>query len=178
MAFRREGASILVIGPAGFLGFLLWDLLNIIVINLGLSGNNAILIAMGSGLCFPAPGKKGFYLGAGAAVALRIVLTFIIWKVLGIPFVKLAADAPALDRGQTLRPGVSGREKKRSATLLQAVWIMLVADLTMSLDNVIAIAGASHGNFLLLVLGPWVLPFLSLSLPAACSQCSWTAIRS
>ncbi len=146
----------MVIGPAGliFTWTFLWDLLNIIVINLVLSGDNAVLIAMAIRWLPPHLRKKGFILGAGAAVVLRIVLTLTISKVLGIPFVKLASGIVLLWIAVKLFvQGFPSGEQKEVATLLHAVWIMLIADLTMSLDNVIAVAGASNGNFPLLFIG-------------------------
>jgi YjbE family integral membrane protein len=146
----------LVLGLPGFIftWTFLWDLLDIIIINLILSGDNAVLIAMAIRWLPPHLRKKGFILGAGAAVVLRIVLTLTISKVLGIHFVKLAGGIVLLWIAVKLFvQGFPGGEEKEAATLLQAVWIMLIADLTMSLDNVIAVAGASHGNFPLLVLG-------------------------
>jgi YjbE family integral membrane protein len=98
--------------------------------------------------------KKGFVFGAGAAVALRIVLTFIIAQVLAIPCIKLAGGVVLLWIAVKLFvQGFPGGEEKEAATLLQAIRIMLIADLTMSLDNVIAVAGVSQGNILLLFLG-------------------------
>ncbi len=148
------------LGPAGFAGTLLWDLLNIIIINLVLSGDNAVLIAMAVRSLPPHLREKGFYVGAGAAVALRIVLTFIISEVLGIPFVRLAGGSVLLWVAVKLFViGFPGGEQKQAATLFQAVKIMLIADLTMSLDNVIAVAAVSQGNLFLLIFG------LGLSIP-------------
>jgi YjbE family integral membrane protein len=143
-------------GPLGFIfaWTFLWDLLNIIIINLILSGDNAILIAMALRWLPPDLRKKGFVFGAGAAVALRIVLTFIIAQVLAIPCIKLAGGIVLLWVAVKLFvQGFPGSEEKEAATLLQAIRLMLIADLTMSLDNVIAVAGVSHGNILLLALG-------------------------
>jgi YjbE family integral membrane protein len=132
----------------------LWDLLNIIILNLILSGDNAILLAMAIRWLPPDLRKKGFVFGAGAAVALRIVLTFIIAQVLAIPCIKLAGGVVLLWIAVKLFvQGFPGGEEKEAATLLQAIRIMLIADLTMSLDNVIAVAGVSQGNILLLFLG-------------------------
>ncbi len=144
------------VGPLGFIfaWTFLWDLLNIITINLILSGDNAILIAMALRWLPPDLRKKGFIFGAAAAVALRIVLTFIIAEVLAIPCIKLAGGIVLLWVAVRLFvQGFPGGEEKEAATLLQAVRIMLIADLTMSLDNVLAVAGVSHGNMLLLLLG-------------------------
>ena len=144
------------VGPLGFIfaWTFLWDLLNIIIINLVLSGDNAILIAMALRWLPPDLRKKGFLYGAGAAVALRIILTFIIAQVLAVPCIKLAGGIVLLWVAVKLFvQGFPGGEEKEAATVLQAVRIMLIADLTMSLDNVIAVAGVSHGSILLLALG-------------------------
>ena len=144
------------VGPVRFIfaWTFLWDLLNIIIINLILSGDNAILLAMAIRWLPPDLRKKGFVFGAGAAVALRIVLTFIIAQVLAIPCIKLAGGVVLLRIAVKLFvQGFPGGEEKEAATLLQAIRIMLIADLTMSLDNVIAVAGVSQGNILLLFLG-------------------------
>ena len=163
MKFRNrftKGAFILDPGLAGFAGAFLWDLLNIIIINLILSGDNAVLIAMAVRSLPPHLRGKGFIIGAGAAVALRIVLTFIVAEVLGIPWVKLAGGVALLWIAVKLFvQGFPGGEEKEAATLFHAIKIMVIADLTMSLDNVIAVAGASHGNFFLMLLG------LGLSIP-------------
>ncbi len=150
--------------PLGFIftWTFLSDLFSIIIINLILSGDNAVVIAMAVRWLPPGLRKKGFIFGAGAAVALRIVLTFVIAEVLAIPFVKLAGGAALLWIAVRLFvQGFPGGEGKEAATLSQAIRIMLIADLTMSLDNVIAVAGASHGNFLLLFLGLGIsIPFI------------------
>ncbi len=163
MKFRNrfaKGAFILDPGLAGFAGTLLWDLLNIIIINLILSGDNAVLIAMAVRSLPPHLRGKGFMIGAAAAVALRIVLTFIVAEVLGIPWVKLAGGIALLWIAVKLFvQGFPGGEEKEATTLFHAIKIMVIADLTMSLDNVIAVAGASHGNFFLMLLG------LGLSIP-------------
>jgi YjbE family integral membrane protein len=157
-----KGALILDVGLLGFIftWTFLWDLLNIIIINLILSGDNAVVIAMAIRWLPPRLRKKAFVFGAGAAVALRIFLTFIIAEVLVIPCIKLAGGVVLLWVAVKLFvQGFPGSEEKESATLLQAIRIMLIADLTMSLDNVIAVAGVSQGNILLLLLG------LGMSIP-------------
>ena len=138
----------------------LWDLFNIIIINLILSGDNAVLIAMALRWLPSHLRKKGFVYGAGAAVGLRIILTLTVSEILWIPCVKLAGGVVLLWVAVKLFvQGFPGTEEKEAATLFQAIKIMLIADLTMSLDNVIAVAGVSKGNFLLLLLG------LGLSIP-------------
>jgi YjbE family integral membrane protein len=123
-------------------------------IDLVLSGDNALMIAMAIRGLPPEVRKKGFILGIAAAVAGRIVLTFAVAGVLEVPFVKLAGGAALLWIAVKLFVhGFAGEKGKEATTLFQAVWIMLAADVTMSLDNVLAIAGASHGNLLLLSIG-------------------------
>jgi YjbE family integral membrane protein len=153
------------LGSAGYIhpaGAFLWVLINIIIINLVLSGDNAVLIAMAIRTLPPRLRGKGFIIGAGAAVALRIVLTFIIAEVLGIPCLRLAGGIALLWVASRLFVmGFPTDGEEEAATLFQAVKIMLIADLTMSLDNVIAVAGVSHGNFVLLVVGLGVsIPFV------------------
>ena len=151
------------LGLGGYLpatGTFLWGLLNIIIINLVLSGDNAVLIAMAVRTLPPSLRGKGFIFGAGAAVVLRIVLTFIIAEILRISCLKLAAGITLLwVAARLFVMGFPRAGEKEAATLFQAIKIMLIADLTMSLDNVIAIAGVSHGSLLLLLFG------LGLSIP-------------
>lgn len=150
------GTAWFTVSPGAFL----MVLLHIVIINLVLSGDNAVLIAMAVRSLPPEQRNKGFLLGAGAAVVLRVVLTLIIAELLAIPFFKLAGGIALLWVGARLFVmGFPTGGEKHAATLLQAVWLMLVADLTMSFDNVIAIAGASEGNLLLLIIG------LGLSIP-------------
>ncbi len=147
--------------PVGYpVGAFLWVLLNIIIINLVLSGDNAVLIAMAIRSLPPNLREKGFVFGAAAAVVLRIVLTLSIAEVLLIPYVKLTSGIVLLWVAARLFVlGFPSGEEKEAATLFQAIKIMLIANLTMSIDNVIAVAGVSNGNFLLLLLG------LGLSIP-------------
>ncbi|MGC9196223.1 MAG: TerC family protein [Syntrophobacteraceae bacterium] len=150
------------LGPPGFLftWSFYWDLLTIMAIDLVLSGDNAVMIAMAIRGLPPQVRKKGFFLGMAAAVAGRIVLIIAVAKVLEVPFVKLAGGATLLWIAVKLFVhGFPGEKEREATTLSQAVWIMLAADVTMSLDNVLAIAGASHGNLLLLAVG------IGLSIP-------------
>lgn len=142
--------------PPGFL--FTWtfygDVLTLMAIDLVLSGDNAVVIAMAIRGLPPQVRKKGFILGIAAAVVGRIVLTFAVAKVLQIPFVKLTGGAALLWIAVKLFVhGFPGEKEKEATTLLQAIWIMAAADVTMSLDNVLAVAGASHGNLLLLTIG-------------------------
>jgi YjbE family integral membrane protein len=102
----------------------------------------------------------GIVLGAGAAVVLRVVLTFFVAQLLGIQFIKLTGGLLiAWIAVKLFVEGAPEQADKEAKTLLQAMWLIVVADITMSLDNVLAVAGASHGNLFLLIFG------LALSIP-------------
>jgi len=140
-------------------GFFL-RLLNIVVIDLILAGDNAVVIAMAVRSLPRRQRQWGIILGAGAAVVLRVALTFFVAQLLGIPFLKLAGGALiAWIAVKLFVEGTPEQADKEAKNLLQAMWLIVVADITMSLDNVLAVAGASHGNLFLLIFG------LALSIP-------------
>ncbi|HET9414291.1 MAG TPA: TerC family protein [Pseudolabrys sp.] len=119
----------------------------IIWINVLLSGDNAVVIALA---CRSLPPKQRFWgilLGAGAAVLLRIFFTVVIAQIMGIAFLKLVGGllllwiavklvVPSEEHGED--------SVKAGDTLMRAVWLVTVADIVMSLDNVIAIAAAAE----------------------------------
>ncbi|HNZ58430.1 MAG TPA: TerC family protein [Syntrophorhabdaceae bacterium] len=145
--------------------FLNWNfigsLFSIILINLVLSGDNAVVIAMAVKKLPPAEKRKGIILGTGAAILLRIVLTFFAAQLLNIGFVKLFGGLLIIWIAIKLFiDGAPEDDHKKTATnLKQAIVTILIADLTMSLDNILAVAGASQGNMSLLIFG------LGLSIP-------------
>ena len=120
--------------------------IKIIGINIVLSGDNAVVIAMACrGL---PPGKRGLgiMLGAGAAVILRIVFTIFIVYLLDVPWLKLVGGLLLLWIAiKLLAGGDEGEDVKAGASLWEAVKIVAIADIVMSLDNVLAIAGAAEG---------------------------------
>jgi len=129
--------------------------LQIIVINLLLSGDNAIVIALA---CRNLPEKQrrwGVILGAGAAVGLRIILTFFAIQLLTLPWLKVIGGILLVWIGVKLIADDSGGEHdvKASDKLLAAVWTITVADLVMSIDNVLGVAAAAKGSLFLLVFG-------------------------
>lgn len=129
-------------------------LFSIILINLILSGDNAVVIAMAVRSLPNQQRLWGIILGSLLAVVLRIALTFFAAKLLLISFLKMAGGL--LIGWIAMKLFKEGHEEGKAETaagLWQAVRVILVADLIMSLDNVLAIAGASKGSFLLLVLG-------------------------
>jgi YjbE family integral membrane protein len=135
-------------------------ILNIIIIDLVLAGDNAVVIAMAVRSLPRRRRQWGIILGAGAAVVLRVILTFFVAQLLIIQFVKLAGGLLiAWIAVKLFIEGAPEQAEREAKTLLQAMWLIMVADITMSTDNVLAVAGASHGNPFLLLFG------LALSIP-------------
>jgi YjbE family integral membrane protein len=133
----------------------------IIWINVLLSGDNALVIALACRGLEPRHRLWGMILGAGAAVFLRIVFTGIVAWLMELPFLKLVGGLALLVIAAKLL--VPEREDEQgvesSSHLWAAVQIVVVADIVMSLDNVIAVAAAANGSVPLLVLG------LAISVP-------------
>lgn len=132
----------------------LFALMNIIFINIILSGDNAVVIAMAVRSLPDKQRQQGIIWGTAGAVILRIGLTFVAAKLLEVPFVKLAGGVLILWIAIKLLLGDNdeGHEKQVNG-LMQAIGTILMADLVMSLDNVLGVAGASNGNMLLLLIG-------------------------
>jgi YjbE family integral membrane protein len=129
-------------------------LLQILIINIILSGDNAVVIALAvRGL--PGPMRKwGIILGSLLAVLLRIVLVAFAVALLKVAFLKLVGGALILWIAVKLFTEGHGDEHvQESASVWQAVKVILIADLVMSIDNVLAIAGAASGNMLLIIIG-------------------------
>ena len=133
--------------------------LQIVWIDLVLSGDNAVVIALA---CREVPRewqRFAIILGAGAAVALRVVLAVLVFEVLLQPYVKLGGGllllwvAARVGRPPPRRRDDDGAAGPPPASLWTAVRTILIADAVMSLDNVVAIAGAARGSILLLVTG-------------------------
>jgi YjbE family integral membrane protein len=136
-------------------------LLKIMWINVLLSGDNAVVIAMA---CRGLPHRQrvwGMVLGAGVAVLLRIVFTVFVAALLTLPYLKIIGGlALFYIAAKLLVPeDPDADETEASEHLWRAVKIVAVADIIMSLDNVIAIAAAAQGNMALLVIG------LAISIP-------------
>jgi YjbE family integral membrane protein len=150
-----------------------WDLcvgiFSVILINLVLSGDNAVVIAMAVNLLPKEKRLVGLLFGSGLAVVLRIVLTIFAAQLLNITGIKLIGGALIFWIAvKLLIEDVESEEAgKQGATIWHAIWIILVADLTMSLDNVLALAGASRGNLFLLLFG------LITSIPLVVFAAAW-----
>jgi YjbE family integral membrane protein len=132
----------------------------IIWINILLSGDNALVIAMACRGLDPRQRLWGMIFGAGAAVVLRIVFTGIVATLMALPYLKLVGGLALLVIAAKLLVPDEEEEGVESAShLWAAVQIVVVADIVMSLDNVIAIAAAANGSLPLLILG------LAISVP-------------
>ena len=133
----------------------------IIWINVLLSGDNALVIALACRGLAPRQRLWGMILGAGVAVILRIIFTGIVATLMDLPYLKLVGGlALVVIAAKLLVPEEEDEEGVESAShLWAAVQIVVVADIVMSLDNVIAVAAAANGSVPLLILG------LAISIP-------------
>ena len=136
-------------------------LVKIVWINIILSGDNAVVIALAARSLPPAQQKKAIMFGSGAAVVLRIVLTIVAAKLLELSFLQVIGGVLLLWIGYQLLTGDEDEEgeAKGHGSMVAAIRTILIADLVMSLDNVIAVAATAQGNMVLLILG------LAISIP-------------
>jgi YjbE family integral membrane protein len=130
--------------------------LQIIAIDIVLGGDNAVVIALA---CRHLPEKQrnqGIFWGVFGAIALRVVLVFFALNLLAIPFLKIVAAMLLVWIGTNLlkpEPEHDGHAIAANTTLLSAIRTIIIADAVMSLDNVVAIAGASRDSITLVVIG-------------------------
>ncbi len=134
---------------------------SIILANVVLSGDNAVVIALAARSLPPEQQKKAIFWGSGAAIVMRIVLTLIAVEMLKWPWLKVAGAVLLVYIGVSLLLEDEGGEgaSHEAGGMLVAIRTILVADLVMSLDNVLAVAAAAKGDTVLLVLG------LAVSIP-------------
>jgi YjbE family integral membrane protein len=150
-----------IFGSVGLDVDFLWRLLSIVLIDLILAGDNAVIIAMAVRSLPSEQRKKGILFGAAAAVLLRVALTFVVSQLLQVSYVKLVGGVLILWIAVKLfMEGLpeEGTEKE-ATTIAQAIKIIVIADITMSLDNMLAVGAASGGSLFLLLFG------LGLSIP-------------
>jgi YjbE family integral membrane protein len=133
------------------------DVFKIIMIDLLLSGDNAVVIALACRNLPPEQRNKGILFGVGGAIGLRIVLTFFAVGLLSLPYLKVIGALLLLWIGVKLilpEDDEHGEDKiKADANLLGAIKTIIIADFVMSLDNVLGVAAVAHGNVWLLVFG-------------------------
>jgi YjbE family integral membrane protein len=132
----------------------------IIWINVLLSGDNALVIALACRGLHPRQRVWGMVIGAGIAVVLLILFTGIVATLMVLPYLKLGGGLALLAIAtKLLVPEGAGDDIAEGTSLWHAVRIVVIADIVMSLDNVIAVAAAANGQLPLLVLG------LAVSIP-------------
>lgn len=132
----------------------------IIMINIVLSGDNAVVIALASRSLPPKQQKQAIFYGSFGAIVLRVILTFFAVLLLGLPWLKLIGAVLLAWIGiQMLIPDEHHATIDSHAQLWAAIKTIIVADFIMSLDNVLGVAAAAKGSLLLLIIG------LGLSIP-------------
>ncbi|MHB8110853.1 MAG: TerC family protein [Syntrophorhabdaceae bacterium] len=141
-------------------GFLV-DFVTVIIANLVLSGDNAVVIALAARSLPPRQRLRGIVFGTIAAILMRVILTYFAAMLLNVPYMKLIGGLLILGIAVklVLDKDSEHQEKETSGGFLRVIGVILLADLIMSVDNVLAVAGASKGNPALLFLG------LGLSIP-------------
>lgn len=134
---------------------------SIILANVVLSGDNAVVIALAARSLPPQQQKKAIFWGSAAAIVMRIVLTLIAVEMLKWPWLKVVGAVLLVYIGISLLGEDDGGEGEHREVggMMAAIRTILVADLVMSLDNVLAVAAAAKGDTLLLILG------LGISIP-------------
>jgi YjbE family integral membrane protein len=139
----------------------LFNVLSIVLIDVLLAGDNAVVIALAVKSLPPRERRIGIAAGASAAVVLRIILTFFAARLLLLNYVRFVGGALVIWIAVKLFSDAAADEGAgpRARGLWQAVWFILVADVTMSIDNILAVAAASQGSLPLLIFG------LGLSIP-------------
>ncbi|MDB5957921.1 TerC family protein [Ramlibacter sp.] len=129
-------------------------LFKIILINIVLSGDNAVVIALACRSLPPQQQKKAIVFGSVGAIVMRVVLTFFAVKLLALPWLKLVGAALLLWIGiGLLKEEDEDDELEGHSGLFAAIKTIIVADLVMSIDNVIGVAAAANNDLLLLVIG-------------------------
>jgi YjbE family integral membrane protein len=131
--------------------------IQIVILDLTLAGDNALVIALAVRKLPARQQWQGRLWGTVGAVGLRIVFIAIISSLLRIPLLQAAGGAVLLWIAVKLLSqeghGEEHQTVRQGTTLLEAIWIIVLADVIMSLDNVLAISGAAHGDMMLVVFG-------------------------
>lgn len=139
---------------------LLGALLSIVIIDLVLSGDNAVVIGMAASRLPPEQRRKAIIWGGAGAVGLRMFFTVLAALLLGVPLLQaIGAFLLLYIAWKLLKPVTSHHEVAAAGTLREALQTIILADVVMSLDNILAVGGAAHGNIWLLLFG------LGLSVP-------------
>lgn len=136
-----------------------WDfvsgLISVIIVNVILSGDNAVVIAMAVRSLPWVQRTRGIIIGTAGAVLLRIILTFFVAQMLQIPYLKLVGGLIIVWLAVKLFVDITPEDDpdREAGTIWQALRIIVIADVTMSVDNMLGVGAASRGNLFLLVFG-------------------------
>ncbi len=136
---------------------------SIVLIDLVLAGDNALVIAMAVRALPPRQRRIAIAWGAAAAVILRIAITIVAARLLSIEFLQLLGGALVLWIAAKVLIDADSHPDAEPVpgSLLKAIWLVVFADITMSIDNILAVAGAAHGSVPLIVFGLCVsIPFV------------------
>jgi len=157
------------LGQVAFTWEFFLAVMSIVLIDLVLAGDNAVVIAMAVKNLHGKERRMGIILGAGGAVVIRVICTFLVAQLLNISFVKLIGGAVIIWIAVKLLTEGTKEEchGKECSSVWQALWIIIVADLSMGIDNMLAVGAASHGNLFLLLFG------LLLSIPMVVFMSAW-----
>lgn len=128
---------------------------SILLANIVLSGDNAVVIAMAARTLKPEQRSKAIFWGSAAAIVMRIILTVVAIQLLSMPYLKMVGAILLVYIGVDLLKGEDDEDGEGHEIngMMAAIRTILIADLVMSLDNVLAVAAAAKGNLPLLVLG-------------------------
>ena len=157
---------------AGGYSHYLVDCLSIIVIDLLLAGDNALVIALAVRALPKRQRRVALLCGAWLAVLIRVAVTFLAAKLLEVEYVQFAGGAFVVWIAVKVLRDATAQERASVSPgeLWRAIGSIVVADLTMSTDNILAVAGASKGNIWLIVFG------LALSIPLVVSSSTFLAL--
>ena len=141
--------------------YFLLSLASIILLDIVLGGDNAVVIGMTSRRLPIEMRKKAIYLGTAGAIIIRVLMTLIASYLLAVPYLQALGGLILLPIAfKLLKPAKDiSPDASASASFASAIKTIIIADAAMGIDNVLAIAGASHGNILLVFIG------LAISIP-------------
>lgn len=134
-------------------------LLSIVLIDLVLAGDNAIVIGLAARNVQKADQKKVILWGTVGAIVVRVIMTVLVVQLLNIPGLRLAGGLALMWIAYKLLVDEKNHDIKAGNQMWAAIRTIIIADTMMGLDNVLAVAGAAHGDFLLVVIG------LAISVP-------------
>lgn len=157
------------LGQIAFTSEFFIAVMSIVLIDLVLAGDNAVVIAMAVKNLKDRERQMGIILGSGGAVIIRVICTFLVARLLNMSFVKLIGGAVVIWIAVKLLTEGTKEEchGKECSSMWHALWIIIVADLSMGIDNMLAVGAASHGNLFLLLFG------LVLSIPMVVFMSAW-----